>query len=322
MSIGVLAMVGVSPERVAALTAAGYAVQEGKKYSNRIDAVREAGGTVRAVLTNGRGGLTGDEMALLPNLEIICAVGAGYEAVDLETARRRGIAVTNSPDANAPAVADSAMMLLMAATRHLRQADRHVHGGGWQDQWRVDTPTISGKRLGILGMGKIGARIARRAAGGFDMEVGYHNRKRVTDSPYRYFENLVELATWADFLVCAAPGGPGTRHLVNAEVLGALGPKGYVVNVGRGTVVDTEALIDALRSDRIGGAGLDVLEGEPAVPPLLPELLKFGNVVITPHVSARAPESRTAATALVIENLNAFFAGRPLVSPVLDPKNQ
>ena len=322
MTIGVLAMVGVSPERVAALTAAGYAVQEGKKYSNRIDAVREAGGTVRAVLTNGRGGLTGDEMALLPNLEIVCAVGAGYEAVDLDTARRRGIAVANSPDANAPAVADSAMMLLMAATRHLREADRHVHAGAWQDQWRVDTPTISGKRLGILGMGKIGARIARRAAGGFDMEVGYHNRKRVADSPYRYFENLVELATWADFLVCAAPGGPGTRHLVNAEVLAALGPKGYVVNVGRGTVVDTAALIDALRSGRIGGAGLDVLEGEPAVPPLLPELLKFGNVVITPHASARAPESRTAATALVIENLNAYFAGKPLVSPVLDPKNQ
>src|SRR5678816_1237669 len=182
MSIGILAMVGVSPERVAALTAAGYAVREGKKYANRIDAVREAGDTVRAVLTNGRGGLTADEMALLPKLEIICAVGAGYEAVDLDMARRRGIAVTNSPDANAPAVADSAMMLLMAATRHLRAADRHVHAGGWQDQWRVETPTITGKRLGILGLGKIGSRIAQRAARGFDMEVGYHNRTVVTGS--------------------------------------------------------------------------------------------------------------------------------------------
>ena len=239
MNIGVLALVGVTPERMAALTAAGYAVREGKKYANRIDAVREAGDTVRAVLTNGRGGLSGDEMALLPNLEIVCTGSAGYEAVDLDTARRRGIAVANCPDTNASAVADSAMMLLMAATRHLLQADRFVRAGGWQDQWRVDTPTISGKRLGILGLGTIGSRIAHRAARGFDMEIGYHNRKAVTGSSYRYFDSLIELATWADFLICAAPGGAGTRHLVNADVLTALGPQGYLVNVGRGTVVDT-----------------------------------------------------------------------------------
>src|SRR5919106_6527309 len=172
MTIGVLALVGVTPERLAALSAAGYAVREGKQYANRIDAVREAGDTVRAVLTNGRGGLSGDEMALLPKLEIVCTVGAGYEAVDLNKARARGIAVANCPDTNASAVADSAMMLLMAATRHVRQADRHVHAGAWQDQWRVDTPTISGKRLGVLGMGTIGGKIAYRGARGFDMEVG------------------------------------------------------------------------------------------------------------------------------------------------------
>src|SRR4029434_6945259 len=213
MTIGVLALVGVTPERVAALTADGYAVREGKKYANRTDAVREAADTVRAVLTNGRGGLSGEEMALLPKLEIVCTVGAGYEAVDLDTARKRGIAVANCPDTNASAVADSAMMLLMAATRHLRQADRHVHADSWQEQWRVDTATISGKRLGVLGLGTIGGKIAHRAARGFDMEVGYHNRKALAGSPYRYFDNLVELATWAEYLVCAAPGGAGTRHL-------------------------------------------------------------------------------------------------------------
>jgi lactate dehydrogenase-like 2-hydroxyacid dehydrogenase len=132
MTIGVLALVGVTPERVAALTAAGYAVREGKTYANRTDAVREAADTVRAVLTNGRGGLSGDEMAWLPKLEIICAVGAGYEAVDLDTARRRGIVVAHCPDANAPAVADSAMLLLLAATRYLLRADRVVRAGGWQ----------------------------------------------------------------------------------------------------------------------------------------------------------------------------------------------
>jgi lactate dehydrogenase-like 2-hydroxyacid dehydrogenase len=316
MTIGVLAMVGLSPERLAALTAGGYAVREGKKYANRMDAVRAAGDTVRAVLTNGRGGLPAEEMALLPKLEIVCAVGAGYEAVDLDTARSRGIAVANSPDTNASAVADSAMMLLMAATRHLRQADRHVHAGGWQDQWQVVTPTISGKRLGVLGMGTIGSKIAHRGARGFDMEVGYHNRKTVPGSSYRYFDSPIDLATWADFLVCAAPGGAATRHLVNADVLTALGPQGYLVNVGRGTVVDTEALIDALQAKRIGGAGLDVIEGEPSLPPRLPDLLQFENVVITPHCAGRAPEARAAATAAILANLNAFFSGKPLLSPV------
>ena len=316
MNIGVLALVGVTSERMAALTAAGYAVREGKKYANRIDAVREAGDTVRAVLTNGRGGLSGDEMALLPHLEIVCAGSAGYEAVDLDAARRRGIVVAHCPNANAPAVADSAMMLLMATTRHLLQADRFVRAGGWQEQWRVDTPTMTGKRLGILGLGNIGSRIAPRAARGFDMEIGYHNRAAVAGSPYRYFDSLIELATWADFLICAAPGGAGTRHLVNADVLAALGPHGYLVNVGRGTVVDTQALIAALRSQRIAGAGLDVLEGEPSVPPMLPELLQCDNVVVTPHVAGRAPESRTAATAMILDNLNAYFAGKPLPFPV------
>lgn len=316
MGIGVLALVRLTPERLAGLTAAGYTVREGAKYASRLDALRDAGASVRAVLTNGRGGLSGAEMELLPNLEIVCAVGAGYEAIDLNTARRRGVAVANCPGTSASAVADSAMMLLMATARHLLQADRFVRAGGWQEQWRVDTPTISGKRLGILGLGTIGSKIARRAARGFDMEIGYHNRSAVSGSSYRYFDSLIQLATWADFLIAAAPGGAGSRHLVNADVLTALGPKGYLVNIGRGTVVDTAALIDALQSHRIAGAGLDVVEGEPNVPPRLPELLQFDNAVVTPHCAGRAPEARAAATALLLANLNAYFAGKPLPSPV------
>jgi len=319
MTIDVLALVGVTPERVAALTAAGYAVHEGKQYANRIDAVRAAAETVRAVLTNGRGGLSGDEMALLPHLEIVCAGSAGYEAVDLDAAHRRGIVVAHCPNANATAVADSAMMLLLAATRHLLEANRFVRAGGWQEQWRVETPIITGKRLGMLGLGRIGSRIAQRAARGFDMDIGYHTRTAVAGCPYRSFASLLELAAWADFLVAAAPGGMGTRHLINADVLAALGPHGSLVNVGRGTVVDTQALIEALRSKRLAGAGLDVLEGEPSVPPLLPELLQCDNVVVTPHVAGRAPESRSAATALILANLNAHFAGQPLPSPVARP---
>jgi lactate dehydrogenase-like 2-hydroxyacid dehydrogenase len=316
MTIGVLALVGVTPERLAALTAAGYAVHEGKHYATRIDALCAAAATVRAVLTNGRGGLSGAEMALLPKLEIVCAVGAGYEAIALATARRRGIVVAHCPDANAPAVADSAMMLLLAVTRHLLEADRFVRAGGWQEHWRIETPILMGKRLGLLGLGRIGSRIAQRAAGGFNMEIGYHTRTAVAGCPYRYFASLLELATWAACLIAAAPGGAGTRHLINADVLAALGPRGYLVNVGRGTVVDTQALLDALRAKRLAGAGLDVLEGEPGVPLLLPALLQCDNVVVTPHVAGRAPESRRAATAMILANLNAHFAGQPLPSPV------
>lgn len=316
MTIGLLALVAVHAERLAALEAAGYAVREGRKFATRVEGLRGGGDAIRAVLTNGRGGISGAEMALLPNLEIVCASGAGYEAVDLDTARRRGIVVANCPDTNAPVVADSAMLLLMATVRRLIQAERFVRAGGWQEQWRVETPSVCGKRLGILGLGKIGGRIAQRARG-FDMEVGYHNRTAVGGSPYRYFDSLVALAAWSDFLIVSAPGGPGTRHLVSADVLAALGPKGYLVNVGRGTIVDTNALIAALQSQQIAGAGLDVIEGEPAIPSAL---LDFDNVVITPHYGGRAPESRVAATALLIENLNAHFAGRPLPSPVL-PKS-
>jgi lactate dehydrogenase-like 2-hydroxyacid dehydrogenase len=168
----------------------------------------------------------------------------------------------------------------------------------------------------MLGLGNIGSRMAPRAARGFDMTIGDHNRAAVAGSPSRYFARLLELATWADCLVAAAPGGVGTRHLVNADVRAALVPTGYLVNVGRGTVVDTQALIDALRSKRVAGAGLDVLEGEPSVPPLLPALLPCDTVVVTPHVAGRAPESRTAATALMLANLNAHFAGQPLPAPV------
>jgi lactate dehydrogenase-like 2-hydroxyacid dehydrogenase len=212
------------------------------------------------------------------------------------------------------------MMLLLATTRRVVQADRFVRAGGWQDQWRADTPIVAGKRAGILGLGRIGSRIAQRAARGFDMEVGYHNRKAVSGSPYRYFDSVLALAAWADFLIVAAPGGAGTRHLVDAEVLAALGPAGYLINVGRGTIVDTAALIDALEGKRIAGAGLDVLEGEPSLPPLLPRLLQFDEVVVTPHCAGRAPESRATATAMILENLNCHFSGKPLPSAVLAAK--
>lgn len=317
MSPSVLALVRVPPDRRAALTDARYTLHEAAKFPSRTDAIREGGAAIRAVLTNGRGGLSAGEMALLPNLELICATGAGYEAVDTEAAKQRGIAVANCPGTNAAAVADSAMMLLLASTRHLLAADRFVRDGGWQDQWKVETPRIFGKRLGIVGMGRIGGQIAHRAAGGFDMAIGYHNRKPVSASPHRYFDSVVDLAAWADFLVVAAPGGAGTKHLIDRAVLDALGPEGHLVNVGRGTIVDTTAVLDALRAKTLGGVGLDVLEGEPNFPTFALELLQFPNAAVTPHCAGRAPESRAAATALIIEILDAHFAGKPVPTAVL-----
>jgi lactate dehydrogenase-like 2-hydroxyacid dehydrogenase len=168
---------------------------------------------------------------------------------------------------------------------------------------------VYGKKLGILGLGMIGRKIADRGAGGFDMEVAYHNRQPKDDAPYRWEESLPALAEWADFLVCAAPGGKDTHHIVNREVLEALGPESYLVNIGRGSLVDTDAVIDALEGETIAGAGLDVVQGEPQVPE---RLRKARRVVLTPHFAGRSPESAVNSTEMLVSNLQAFFAGEPV----------
>ena len=181
--------------------------------------------------------------------------------------------------------------------------------------WRTALPlppNVSHKRMGIIGLGTIGQKIAQRALG-FDVEVGYHNRMARTDVPYRYFAEVTALAAWADFLVVATPGGAGTRHLVSAQVLDALGPHGYVVNIARGSVVDTQALARALQSGRVAGAGLDVYESEPAPPA---ELLVLNNVVLTPHVAGWSPQAVQASVDRFVENARRHFAGEAPVSPV------
>jgi len=212
------------------------------------------------------GGLRTDAalMDALPRLGLIACYGTGYEGVDRSAARARGILVTHAGDTNSTAVAEFAMGLVFASARGMTRGERHLRAGRWRGDIieRLSLmPGLAGQRLGIYGLGSIGAKIAQRAAA-FEMDIGYHTRTAVAGCLHRYFASLLELAAWADFLVAAAPGGTGTRHLVNADVLAALGPQGYLVNVGRGTVVDTQALIDALRSKRVAGAGLDVLEGE------------------------------------------------------------
>ncbi|MGX5662122.1 2-hydroxyacid dehydrogenase [Diaphorobacter nitroreducens] len=277
----------------------------------RAQAITQQGARFRAVLTIGAVGLTAQEIAAMPALELVCALGAGYENVALDAARARGIALANGAGTNDDCVADHAFGLLIAIVRGMRTLDQQCRAGVWRDAIGLP-PNVSRKRLGIFGMGTIGHKIARRAAG-FDMEIGYHNRSPRAEVPHRYFPSLQELATWCDVLVCATPGGASTRHRVNAEVLQALGPQGYLVNIARGSVVDTQALAAALRERRIAGAGLDVYESEPAPPQ---ELVGLDNVLLTPHVAGWSPEAVQASVDRFLANAEGHFAGRGVVSPI------
>lgn len=296
-----------SRERIAAAFEFIYAPDP----ASRTAAIASHGATVRAVLTNGTTGLTAAEVDQLPQLEFISALGAGYENLPLDHARARNIALVNGAGTNDHCVADHAFALLLAVVRDVPHLDLATRQGVWRDTLPMQ-PNVSAKRLGILGLGNIGQKIARRGAG-FDMELGYHNRKPRDGEPMRYFDSVTALAQWCDFLLIATPGGPGTRHLINKPVLEALGPGGYIVNVSRGSVVDTAALADALRAGTIAGAGLDVYEGEPHPPEAL---LELRNVVLTPHVGGRSPEAIMASVQNFINNATRHFAGEPVLTPI------
>ncbi|WP_454725229.1 2-hydroxyacid dehydrogenase [Delftia acidovorans] len=274
-------------------------------------ALAEHGTRIQAVLTIGSIGLSAAQMQRMPALRLVCALGAGYENIDVAYAQAHGIAVGNGAGTNDDCVADHAMGLLIASVRGLVRLDRATRDGVWRTAMPLP-PNVSHKRLGILGMGAIGAKIAQRALG-FEMEIGYHNRSQRSELPHRYFGDLLSLAQWADVLLVATPGGPGTRHLINTQVLDALGPQGHLVNIARGSVVDTAALAAAVREGRLAGAGLDVYESEPAPPA---ELLDLDAVVLTPHVGGWSPEAVQASVDRFIANMRCHLEGRPLVSPV------
>jgi hydroxypyruvate reductase len=254
------------------------------------------------------------EMARQPGLKFIAVFGAGYDRVDLVAMRERGIALANTPGITDTCVADMAMALLLATSRQICAGDRHVRAGRWP-QGRLPLATrFSGRRLGIFGLGGIGAAIAKRAAG-FDLEIGYHNRRQRSGLPYRYFEDLGALAEWADYLVVACPASPETYRRVDAGVLAALGPSGILINIARGSIVDEDALVEALEKRTIAGAGLDVFAHEPNAPP---RLFALDNVVLAPHVAGSTHETWDEASALLVRNLDHFFTtGRPLTPVAL-----
>lgn len=309
--IPLLVLNPLDAERLARIAEGGFAPHVALGPEARAKAIAEMP-DLRCVLTNGATGFTAAEMDALPRLEIICAIAVGTETIDVAAARARGIVVTHGPGTNAPSVADHAMALMLALLRDIPRLDAAVKAGEWMGV-RWPRPMVSGRRLGILGLGEIGAMIAARAQGGFGMEIAYHNRRPREGVAHRWLPSAQALADWAEVLLIAAPGGAATRHLVDASVLAALGQQGYLVNIGRGSVVDQAALIEALRENRIAGAAIDVVDGEPEVPEAMRAL---SNLIITPHIAGRSPESILATASLVVANLQAHFAGRPVLTPV------
>ncbi len=269
------------------------------------------------LVTSAAVGAGAELIGALPNLRVISSFGVGLDKLDLAAAAQRGIAVGYTPDVLNDCVADTAFGLMLDAARGFSAADRYVRRGAWRG---AGTPAsapfplgrkVSGARLGIVGLGRIGSTVARRASG-FEMTVRYHNRRPVADVPWGYEPSLLALAEWADYLVVIAAGGPETRHLINEAVLNALGPRGFLVNVARGTVVDEAALVRALADKRIAGAGLDVFENEPEVPEAL---FALDNVVLLPHIASATQETRQAMADRVADNLESYFRDGRLISP-------
>jgi lactate dehydrogenase-like 2-hydroxyacid dehydrogenase len=274
--------------------------------------VSAIGARVRAIATYGRERIDAALIERLPALEIIANVGVGYDSIDLPAAIRRDIVVTNTPDVLDDEVADFTVGLLLATVRRLPQADRYLRGGRWLEAHFPLGPTLRDRTVGLIGMGRIGRRIAKRVAA-FDVPVVYHSRRPRADVPYRYYPDLVTMAGDVDTLIAIVPGGKETRHLVDARVLEALGPRGVFINVARGSVVDQDALVRALQQGTILAAGLDVFADEPRVPPALVEL---DNAVLIPHCGSATHYTRARMGWLVVTNLVSWFQGRGPLTPV------
>jgi lactate dehydrogenase-like 2-hydroxyacid dehydrogenase len=293
------------PDAEARLEAA-YEVHRLFEERDRTALLERVGPHIRAIVTGGGSGASNELIDALPRLEIIAINGIGTDAVDLERARARGVRVTTTPEVLTDDVADMAIALMLAVARRICSGDRFVREGRWPGGTVPLGRKVTGKRLGIVGLGRVGRAIAGRAEG-FGMTIGYTDLRAVEGVAYRYYPSVTDVAREADFLVVAASGGPGSRGIVDATVLDALGPEGVLVNVARGSVVDEPALVAALTEGRLAGAGLDVFAREPEIPAAL---WKMDCVVLEPHQASATVETRRAMADLVLRNLEAQFAGR------------
>jgi hydroxypyruvate reductase len=267
---------------------------------------------IRGIAASGESRVSANLIHALPALELISVMGVGYDGVDVAAAKARGVVVTHTPDVLNDDVADLAIGLMLASSRQLPAADRFVRAGLWPQGAMPLARKVSGARLGLVGMGRIAKAIAQRALA-FGMTIAYTARSAKPDLPYAFHADAAALAAQVDYLVVITPGGAGTRKLIDARVLAALGPRGILVNVARGSVVDETALIEALENGTIAGAALDVFENEPQVPQ---RLLALHKVVLTPHIGSATMSTRQAMADLAFGNLAAHFAGKPLLTPV------
>ena len=267
---------------------------------------------IRAISGGGESRVTGELMAKLPALELVSVFGVGYDGYDVPALKSRGLPLTNTPDVLTDDVADMGMALMLATARRLPQNDAYLRAGKWLNGPAPLARKMSGARLGIVGLGRIGMAIAKRAEG-FGMSIAYTTRTPRKEVPYKYFPSAAALAAEVDFLMVITPGGAGTKGLINAEVLAALGKEGYLINVARGSVVDEAALIKALDDGVIAGAGLDVFENEPKVPQAL---IARDNVVLSPHAASATWQTRRAMADLAYGNLKAHFSGQALLTPI------
>ena len=282
----------------------------------REEFLAQHGADITAVVTSGRSGVDADLMRALPRLGAVVNFGVGYDTTDVDAAAELGIGVSNTPDVLTDCVADTAVGLMIDTLRQFSAADRYVRAGRWTGTSNYPlTRQVSQSRVGIIGLGRIGTAIAKRLSA-FGCTISYHNRHVVDDSPYEYVSSPAELARNVDVLIVAAAGGSGSRQLVSREVLDALGADGYLINIARGSVVDEDALVEALTAGRLAGAGLDVFADEPNVPEAL---LSLDNVVLLPHVGSGTVQTRAAMEQLTLRNLDEFLRSGRLVTPVVEP---
>ena len=303
--IDILQLVPLRPE-VQKELAARYRLH-GKADFDKVAAI------VRGCVTNGHSGPPPEMIDRMSKLEIIASASVGYDGIPVEYARSKGIPVCNTPEVLNDDVADLAIGLMIMTARNLVTTDRYVRSGRWPKEGEYPlAKRASGKRVGILGMGRIGKEIGKRAEA-MNNTVAYHSRRPVADVSWRHYPDLVELAKNSDFLIVIIPATPQTAKIVNKAVIEALGPTGILVNVARGAVVDEDALVEALVSGKLGGAGLDVFANEPQVPEVL---FCMDNVVLQPHVGSATHDTRCAMSQLVLDNLDAHFAGKPLLTEI------
>ncbi|HSW07139.1 2-hydroxyacid dehydrogenase [Aquabacterium sp.] len=305
-------MTGPYPEWDMAALQPHYTLHRLWEAEDRAAFIARHAPSIRAIATRGELGANAELIGALPQLALIACYGVGTDAIDLAAARDRGIRVTNTPDVLTGDVADLAVGLALGLMRRIPAADAYVRSGAWAQGNMGLVTRLYGKRVGIVGFGRIGVTLAHRLTG-FDVEIGYHDVAARADSPQRFFADLAALADWSDLLVVTLAGGPATKGIVNADVLRALGPNGFLVNVSRGSTVDEPALIDALQHKTIAGAALDVFWNEPNIDA---RWLGLDNVLLQPHHASGTVETRRAMGQLVRDNLQAFFTGQPLLTPV------